>query len=1531
MKRHEDDSTNATKHLPRKARSAEKDQVPRMGVWGKVVSRLTARKEKTEQLSDVTPVGLERPSIQDLTDTLPRHPRRRYPQRYLSDIQQVVVHHVDGNDVRLSVPLTSVTPQYLATYAVEDLGWPGIGFHFVVSADGIIFQSNSLASISHHAAQANSQSVGVCFLGTFDAGVPPPVQLRAGAQLIAWLLQELNIKLDQVVGHHEVLGEETVSVTGITCPGRQWLEGKNWKNLLLREVESVRTHIVIAREPGVCAGKVPVSEDHPFVTEHLGVQRQTALRLAVQNLTDTLPQSTCSKPIISSPRQELNDVVQEHSPERPKGETGSVSAIATPIYNVATIRKLLLDAFTAEELRRFCHDRRLFRPIINRFGLLHGFDDMVDEVIVYCEKRLLFFELLLAVQEENPRQYQHYYDYLHEEGKESGTITDGIWHLAPFTVPFVRNPDFVGRDDSLEQLHETLSRRSSVRQPVGLFGTGGIGKTQMTVEYAYRYRMNYPGGIFWISAGESLTDELAAIGRALPGRNHDQPETALVCLAASYLRSHSDSLVILDNVTDPTILASPLDDGLVFTSLPGSVLFTTRSCDLHFETQEVTALPQASALTLLLRHPARHVVLNPVHREHEDAQAICSMLGCLPLALEIAGAHLGMYPQASLASYRQSLLRRGTLSVLQGTRSRIRSDQLHSLHEMAAAITFAEQWEGLSNDARLLFRIAGQLPKAMPIPISRICLLAEVGEQEDDFFGTSPRSVIDELVSGSLVERLREGHIRVHPLLHDFAAQRTPIGETAAFRLQCAASLLRAYESIAIAEEQCAKRGFHEIEQDLLDTLSLLSTLPTLDRVPHAASITPGPHLAPSSDLLTTRIQALLNLFQRESHVLRNWNREVFPGAFAQQIHWRAATLGLKELAAQALVRLDELELSRMALQWRIGPELTSVTRTLTGHGCPVRAVAITSDNQRIVSGASDGAIKVWSFHSGREERTLIGHAGAVHSVVVTPNGRFIASAGADCTVRLWDSETGDQVYTFYGHEGGVWSTAVTPDGHFIVSGSADCTVRVWHLESKKEKLVLQGHSKRVAAVAITLDGQCVISGSDDGYVKVWGLDKGTEYLSIQLRDAMVTSVAMTPDGRRIVSGGWGDSVLATWDLETGQNERTWDWSELEDEVGAVTITSCGQCLVAHALVPVISAWNLETGEEEYELRGHADCVRAVATTRDGKYVVSASDDCTVKIWDISLKVAGQKQNFDRWRMPVGATGVTGIGVTADGRHVIFVSEGRLKILDARDGDEVAALDGPTSPICSAKLTPDDRCIVTGHYRGFTVWSVEARGALYSVKGHEKEVSAITMTRDGRHVLCGSRDNTITMWNVETRQEELRLDGHSGWISDIGLTTDGRYAVSGSHDGTLRLWDLRTGSEVNVLYRHKGIVTSVVVLPDDYRVACSSSDGTIGIWNLKTMQGESTLYGHTQSVKALAITTDGHRILSGGEDHFLCVWNTSTGELAARVALEAPVEAVATGPGSLILAGDVLGNMYCLRYLEGSSATTALRSDPFCG
>ena len=156
---------------------------------------------------------------------------------------------------------------------------------------------------------------------------------------------------------------------------------------------------------------------------------------------------------------------------------------------------------------------------------------------------------------------------------------------APFIVPFPRNPDFVGRDGDLARLHATLSGPGSGPvgiRPAGLTGMGGIGKTQLVVEYVYRHRDDYPEGIFWIDAAKPLVEGFARLATdyRLRWADTEQPRDEQTRAAFTALNCRPHALLVLDNLPDPAAIAHELLPDCVPEDLRCRLLFTTRRHDL---------------------------------------------------------------------------------------------------------------------------------------------------------------------------------------------------------------------------------------------------------------------------------------------------------------------------------------------------------------------------------------------------------------------------------------------------------------------------------------------------------------------------------------------------------------------------------------------------------------------------------------------------------------------------------------------------------------------------------------------------------------------------------------------------------------------------------------------------------------------------------------------------------------------------------------------------------------------------------------
>lgn len=247
--------------------------------------------------------------------------------------------------------------------------------------------------------------------------------------------------------------------------------------------------------------------------------------------------------------------------------------------------------------------------------------------------------------------------------------------LPLWNVPYRRNAFFTGREEILLHLHTIFAahKTDTPAQPLAISGLGGIGKTQIAVEYAYRYRNHYEA-IFWLTASnrDTLSADFAmlAVLLALP-EQHEQEQDSVLRAVKNWLSTHTRWLLILDNVDNLE---------MIIDFLPmygaGDVLLTTQlqASGTLAQHVEVEKMPQDEGVMFLLRRTKFITSGSSPDQSMKESLAqaaeIVSALDGLPLALDQAGAYIeetrcGLPQYLSLCHTRRKelLLRRGRFPV----------------------------------------------------------------------------------------------------------------------------------------------------------------------------------------------------------------------------------------------------------------------------------------------------------------------------------------------------------------------------------------------------------------------------------------------------------------------------------------------------------------------------------------------------------------------------------------------------------------------------------------------------------------------------------------------------------------------------------------------------------------------------------------------------------------------------------------------------------------------------------------------------
>ncbi|KAJ7254335.1 WD40-repeat-containing domain protein [Mycena haematopus] len=324
--------------------------------------------------------------------------------------------------------------------------------------------------------------------------------------------------------------------------------------------------------------------------------------------------------------------------------------------------------------------------------------------------------------------------------------------------------------------------------------------------------------------------------------------------------------------------------------------------------------------------------------------------------------------------------------------------------------------------------------------------------------------------------------------------------------------------------------------------------------------------------------------------------------------------------------------------------------------------------------------------------------------------------------------------------------------------------------------------------------------------------------------------------------------------------------------VNSVAFSPDGKWIVSGSDDKTVRVWDSESGEVVAgPFNGHTNCVNSVAFSPNGKYIVSGSDDNTVCVWDAESGevVAGPLHGHTSW--------VKSVAFSPDSKHIVSGSNDlTVCVWDAESGEVVAGpFNGHTDCVNSVAFSPDNKQIVSGSDDGHCACGMQraASGDVVAgpFNGHTSMVSTVAFSPDGKQIVSGSYDNTVRVWDAKSGEVVAGpFSSHTHWVKSVAFSPDSKHIVSGSDDNTIAArWLL--GIQCRILTDGKWIVSG-------------SNDRTVCVWDAESGNVVAGPFdGHTSLVNSVAFSPDGKRIVSGlnDTDSRVCIWDAESGEVVA--------------------------------------------------
>ncbi|MGR9105954.1 MAG: NACHT and WD repeat domain-containing protein [Gammaproteobacteria bacterium] len=305
----------------------------------------------------------------------------------------------------------------------------------------------------------------------------------------------------------------------------------------------------------------------------------------------------------------------------------------------------------------------------------------------------------------------------------------------------------------------------------------------------------------------------------------------------------------------------------------------------------------------------------------------------------------------------------------------------------------------------------------------------------------------------------------------------------------------------------------------------------------------------------------------------------------------------------------------------------------------------------------------------------------------------------------------------------------------------------------------------------------------------------------------------------------------------------------------------------------------------------HGAEVYRVVYSPDAKWIATASDDRTARLWDAAT--GRQLQRLDH------EDDVRFVTFSPDGTRLATASsDTSARVWDVATGRELLRL-RHDKDVVSVAFSPDGSRIASASGdKTARLWDAATGQELFRLE-HDNDVVSVAFSPDGARLASASFDTTARIWDVATGSELQRLS-HGGYVNSVTFSSDGALLASSCLDNAARLWDLATGKELLSLY-HDEPVNFVAFSPDDRSLASASWDRTARLWDASTGK-ELLRLEHEEAVNSVAFSPDGGRLASASADRTARLWDTATGQELKRLSHENNVYSVTFSPDGTGLA-----------------------------
>ncbi|MGK0386085.1 MAG: WD40 repeat protein [Patiriisocius sp.] len=302
-----------------------------------------------------------------------------------------------------------------------------------------------------------------------------------------------------------------------------------------------------------------------------------------------------------------------------------------------------------------------------------------------------------------------------------------------------------------------------------------------------------------------------------------------------------------------------------------------------------------------------------------------------------------------------------------------------------------------------------------------------------------------------------------------------------------------------------------------------------------------------------------------------------------------------------------------------------------------------------------------------------------------------------------------------------------------------------------------------------------------------------------------------------------------------------------------------------------IKIWDVQQFTELRTLKGHTEYVYSVAFNPSGNLIASAGKDKKIILWDVYTGL--EIKTID------APYGVFDLSFSDNGKYLACaLYEGQVLIYNAETGEFLQKLKGLKKSVLTIDFSPNNKYVVAaGIDRKVAMWNIETGQLIFKLRRHRKRINEVHFSESGNYIVSASDDKTVMVWSTDKGKNLAVLKGHTNDVTSAKFSTKEDFVVSASHDKQILVWNWKKKELVKRITGHANWINSIDLDKTGEHALAAGWDAEIGLYSLEERVKVKTFMPQSKDVRALAVSSSGKYIASVN-GKFIVLWNTETSE-----------------------------------------------------